>query len=322
MKFLQHLSRIAGTTLFGVSLLCVPALAAKKHPTSKLYVADLEGIAEIDTGERIEELSKRSVHNAQGTTIQTMADSSNAMVFSNGTGIYFAPDTRVEVKRFSQQPFTPNRTDLETEPSISQTLGFIPRGAVGLCVPRLVAGSSMVYQTPQAAMNIRGKKVVIETDGFETKVSMIEGETTVEGGEGANGGGEIIKGGQQAIIRRLPGRKPTIEIQPIPDNEMAEIQDKVTLACNARKTVYFDVAAKKELTEEGTAEGDVPTDTAEEEEEGDLPAGDEGTGEGWGAIFDQTAGETVDDIFVVEVTPVELPQEIVEVSPARIQPTG
>ena len=178
----------------------------------------------------------------------------------------------------------------------------------------------MVYQTPQGSMNIRGKKVVIETDGFETKVSMVEGETTVQGNEGADGGGETIKGGQQAIIRRLPGRAPTIEIQAIPDNEMAEIQDKVTLACNARKTVYFDVAAKKELTEEGAAEGEVPTDTTEEEE--DLSAGDAGTGEGWATIFDQADGETVDAIVVVEVTPVELPQEIVEVSPARIKPTG
>lgn len=314
MNPLQHLSRITGTTLIGVCLLCIPAFAAKKNPTSKLYVADLDGIAEIDTGERIEELSKRSIHNAQGTIIQTMADSSNAMVFSNGTGIYFGPDTRVEVKRFSQQPFTPNRTDSETEPSISQTFGFIPRGAVGLCVPRLVAGSSMVYQTPQAAMNIRGKKVVIETDGFETKVSMVEGETTVKGDADGQGGGQIIEGGQQAIIRRLPGRKPTIEIQPIPDEEMEQIQDKVTLACNARKTVYFDVADNKELTDTSESGTQVTTESEPETEDED--------GEDWSSVFDESEEETSEEIVVVEVTPVDLPEEIVEVSPARIQPTG
>lgn len=321
MKQMQHFLRGSGCVIFGACLLCAPAFGAKKNPTSKLYVADLDGIAEIDTGERIEELSKRSVHNAQGTVIVTMADSSNAMVFSNGTGIYFAPDTRVEVKRFSQEPFSPNRSDLETEPSMSQTFGFIPRGAVGLCVPKLVAGSSMVYQTPQGAMNVRGRKVVIETDGFETKISMVEGESTVRGDE-ATGGGETIKGGEQAIIRRLPGRKATIEIQAIPEEEREAIDDKVTLACNARKTVYFDVAEKKELT---APEGSEVTETgteSESDEESENPELSAGNGEGWAAIFDESDDETVDDIVVVVVTPVEPPQEVVEVSAARILPRG
>ncbi len=34
----------------------------KKNPTSKLFVSDVEGLAEIDTGEKIEELEKKSVH--------------------------------------------------------------------------------------------------------------------------------------------------------------------------------------------------------------------------------------------------------------------
>ncbi len=320
MNLISQFIRFAGGALIGATLLALPANAAKKNPTSKLYVADLDGLAEIDTGDKIEELSKKSVHNAQGTTIQTMADSSNAMVFSNGTGIYFAPDTRVDVQRFSQEPFTPNRTDLESEPSISQTAGFIPRGAVGLCVPNLVAGSSMVYKTPQGSMNIRGKKVVIETDGFETKVSMVEGETTVNGDE-PNGSGLTIKGGEQAVIRRLPGRKPTIEIQAIPEAEMAQIQDKVTLACIARKTVYFDVADNKELNgteSEGTAT------TGEEEQEEDLSAGSD-VGEGWAAIFDQSEQQedTVDSIVVVVVTPVQVPPEVLVVSPNSIRnPNG
>ena len=320
MKSIKHLVRIAAGSMIGACLLSLPVVGAKKNPTSKLYVADLEGIAEIDTGERIEELSKRSVHNAQGTIIQTLVDSSNAMVFSNGTGIYFAPDTRVEVKRFSQEPFSPNRTDLETEPSISQTFGFIPRGAVGLCVPKLVAGSSMVYQTPQSSVNIRGKKVVIETDGFETKISMVEGESTVKG-DSPNGGGQTIKGGEQAIIRRLPGRKPTIEIQPIPDEEVEAIQDKVTLACNARKTVYFDVAEKKELNGPDDVVTETPTGGDDEGEDGDLTAGAE-QGEGWAAIFDETDEETVDDILVVEVTPVDVAPEVMVVSASKIQPSS
>jgi len=45
----------------------------------------------------------------------------SSMVYSNGTGIYFDPDTRMEIRKFVQEPFTPNRADMETEPSISQT---------------------------------------------------------------------------------------------------------------------------------------------------------------------------------------------------------
>jgi len=71
------------------------------------------------------------------------------MVYSNGTGIYFDPDTRMEIRKFVQEPFTPNRADMETEPSISQTQTFLSRGLVGLCTSRLVAGSSMVYQTAE-----------------------------------------------------------------------------------------------------------------------------------------------------------------------------
>ncbi len=316
MKTIQHYTRSA-FWVFVVAAISTTSFAAKKNPTSKLYVADLEGFAEIDTGERIEELSKRSVHNAQGTIIQTKEDSSNAMVFSNGTGIYFAPDTRLEVKRFSQEPFTPNRTDLESEPSISQTFGFIPRGSVGLCVPKLVAGSSMVYQTPQGALNMRGKKVVIETDGFETKISMVEGESTVKGNE-ANSSGQTLTGGEQAIIRRLPGRAPTIEIQPIPDDEKAVIEDKVTLACNARKTVYFEVADRKDINAPNANGGEVGTQTSEDGE--DLSAGAGGAlGEGWAAIFDQNE-ETEDTLTAVVVTPVEPPREVVEISAAAIRP--
>ncbi len=302
--------------LASLTAVCPAALAAKKNPTSKLYVADLEGQAEIDTGERIEDLTEKSVHNAQGTVIQTAADAHNAMVFSNGTGVYLDPDTRMEVKRFVQEPFTPDRSDLQVEPSISQTSAFIPRGTVGLCTPRMVAGSTMVYSTPQTAIQIRGQKVVIQTDEFETKVSIIDGDVTIRGGAN-DGGGQTLSGGQQAVIRRMPGQPPVVEIHPIPEDERNFIEDKVTLACDARKTVYFDVRSRKGADEETGSEGE-----GEEITEG-AGAGDESgdtdSGEGWANVFDDTdepAG-TDSDIVAVEVTPVEPVQESI-VSPSSI----
>ena len=104
----------------------------------------------------------------------TKPKSTVAVVFSNGTGVFFDEDTRIEVKKFEQEPFVPNRTDTDVEPSMSQTQAFVPRGTVGLCTSKLVAGSNMTYKTQLGAVNIRGGKVVIQSFNNETKISMLE----------------------------------------------------------------------------------------------------------------------------------------------------
>lgn len=216
----------------------------KKNPTSKLYVADVEGESSINTGDRIDDLTKKSVYSAEGTTIETKPDASNALVLSNGTGVFFDPDTKLEINRFLQEPFTPNRNDMEVEPSVSQTSAFMPRGTVALCTSKMVAGSSMVYTTPQASISIRGRKVVMESSGDTTTVSLIEGDVTVRGD--LTGGGESLKPGQQAIItRKSPSEPPVIKIQSIPKDQMKSIEDKVSMACMARKTVYFETADRE-----------------------------------------------------------------------------
>lgn len=218
--------------------------AKRKNPSSKLYIADVEGIASINTGDKIEDVTKKSVYAAEGVVLETAPESHNAIVLSNGTGIAFDPDTRLEVKRFMQEPFSPNRTDLEVEPSVSQTRAFLPRGTVGLCTSKLVAGSTMNYSTRHGNIAIRGRKVVIQTNDNETVVSMIEGESTVSGDMMA--GGQSIQPGQQAIITRKSNfEPPTIVIQPIPKPLLAPLGDKVAMACMARKTVYFDVADRQ-----------------------------------------------------------------------------
>lgn len=247
-----HSPLIVSKAFFVSALLCSgaliisPAWAApkKKNPTSKLYVADMNGEAQIDTGEKIDDLAKKSVYNAQGTVIETKPKSNNAMVFSNGTGSYFDEDTRVEIKAFAQEPFTPNRTDMDVEPSISQTKAFVARGAIGLCTSKLVAGSNMTYSTAHGSVNVRGKRVVVAAGDSETKISMIEGESTVKGGD-LDLGGQTLKAGQQAIIRKgAPGQPNVVQIQQIPDNEKQALEEKVTLACMAKKTVYFEVREK------------------------------------------------------------------------------
>lgn len=243
----------------------VYAAAGKKNPTSKVYVADLNGESQVNNGEKVEDLAKRSVFNAQNTIIETKPDSNNSLVFSNGTGSFFDKDTRVEVKRFAQEPFTPNRNDMDVEPSISQTRAFVARGTVALCPSKLVAGSNMTYATAHGSINVRAKRVVVEAGDRETKISIIEGESTVKGGD-LDLGGQMLKAGQQAIIRPgSQGQPSSIQIGPIPDNERASLEEKVTMACMAKKTVYFEVRERQVTTEEAAQiaasnNGAAPTD--------------------------------------------------------------
>lgn len=226
-----------------VALIALFALVAqtsaqgrKKNPTSKLYVAEVTGESQIDTGETIDPLTKRSVYSAQGTVIETQPDSTNALVFSNGTGIAFNPDTRLEVRKFVQEPFTPNRRDMEVEPSISNTQAYLPRGTVGLCTSRMVAGSSMRYSTPHSRIRITARKAVIESTTEGTTISVLDGSVTAQSGDN-DVGGQTIENGQQLFI---PASGGPIQVRPIPQEQLQSIDDMVAIACMARKTVYFD----------------------------------------------------------------------------------
>lgn len=267
-----------------LALLATPPLQAqmrKKNPASKIYVAEVTGEAQIDNGETIDDLTQKSVYTAQGTVIETKVDSTNAMVFSNATGIYFAPETRLEVRQFVQEPFVPNRNDMEVEPSISRTEAYLPRGTIGLCTSKLVAGSTMNYNTPHASIRVRGRKAVIEVTSEGTTVSLLEGDITIRGGE-KDGGGQVLKQGQQALI----SPSGTIQIQDIPTDQMKALDDKVTMACMARKSVYFDIKDKE------------------------VGGGEETT------AFGET-GDTVDEIVVVQVVRPVLPP-VITVSAASI----
>jgi hypothetical protein len=222
------------------------AAVKNKNPASKLYVADLSGESQIDTGERIEALNKKSVYAAEGMSVETKAGASTSLVFSNGTALQVGPETRFEVKKFLQEPFLPNRTDLDAEPSISQTIVKVSRGSVGVCTSKLVAGSSMTYLTPHATVNIRGRKVMIEVTDTETRVSLIEGDVTVLVPD-AGGESRTLRPGQQAFARKA-ANDPTavVAVQPILDEQQAKLDETVSIACISRRTVFFEVAQRGE----------------------------------------------------------------------------
>ena len=299
------------------------AQGKKKNPTSKLYVSDVAGEAQIDIGDSIQDLAKKSVFNAEGTIIETKkADKDedknkifSTMVYSNGTGAYFDQDTRVEMKKFVQEPFTPNRVDMDTEPSISQTQAFVARGAVGLCNSKQVAGSTMNYSTAQGSVAIRGKKVVIEAKDNETTISMLEGDSTVRAGA-LDMGGQQLKTGQQAIIR--PGRAGSpnqVVIQNIPASQLAALDDKVAQACMAKKTVYFEVREKQSLGSDSAAGGPSTTDTATTTGDGTAVTAFDGN------TATNTSSVSVGEIVVIPTVPTPLPVQFT-VSPATLLSAG
>src|ERR1019366_7859626 len=154
-----------------------------RAPVGKIYVANMEGGAQIANGDRIEAVTTKSIFVAQGSAIETKPRGVLAIVFSNGTGVALDPETHIEVKRFTQEPFIASRTDLELEPSVSQTQVVVARGTLAVSTSKLAAGSVMNFITPLGAINLHGGKVVIEVESGRSKISLLEGEGTVSGGD-------------------------------------------------------------------------------------------------------------------------------------------
>ena len=215
-------------------------LGKKKGPTSKLFLAESKGKGTIQTGGRIYEPKQASAFDAPGTIIETKGEAYDAFVYSNGTGMYIDANTRVEIDRFVQEPFQPDRNNAEAEPSISQSDVFIAEGFVGICTSQLVSGTSMIYSTPQASINIRGQKVAMQVTAEETIVYLLEGDVTVRSGS-KDVGGTILHPGEQAVVRAgTADSPPTITVSPIDKDLLSSLDDRVAVACNAKKTVSFE----------------------------------------------------------------------------------
>jgi hypothetical protein len=233
-----------------VAVLCIATVAQaqsrRRNPTSKLYVADTVGDSQIDIGTEIKELTKASVFNAEGTVIDTKVNSNASVVLSNGTGLYFDVDTRVQIKEFLQEAFRPNRSDIEDEPSLSSTRIFVDHGVIGISMSKLVAGSTMVCETSLSSASFRGRQAVVVADDDRTVISMVQGEATVQAGPLDRS--HLVKNRQQIIITRGKAGEPnTVEIRDIIDGATEDreqwLEERVFTADAARKLVYFQTQA-------------------------------------------------------------------------------
>ena len=335
MKSISTVCRFAavrsGLVAFAISLSSAGAVdvarggeAPQANPKAKVFVTSAEGPTEIISGSSVRDAANRTAYDADNIVIETRRNqdpnSSDpgfaSMVFSNGTGAYMDPDTRLEVRRFEQERFTPNRTDMNREPSISRTNSFLSRGTVGLCNSELSTGSSMVYQTPLGEVNILGRQVVVEAQEGFTKISMLDGESSVKSGTSSDAdlGGRRLVAGQQAIIRPgQGGQPPVIQIQDIPPSELTALQDKVAMACIAKRTVYFEAVTRTVDPGAGDTDDDI---VAQEEgsEESEAGAGAFVESEFVSAFTSDESDQVLVPVFVV---PVNLPVQFT-ISPSRL----
>ncbi len=302
-------SNFARTILLSLTSLLIVApdafaqrqLGKKKGPTSKIYLAEAIGDSEIQTGEKIYAARQATAFDAPGTVIETKAGAHNAFVYSNGTGLFVGENSRVEINRFVQEPFKPDRNSLvdsPLEPSISQSDVHVAHGAVGVCTSQLVSGSSMSYSTPQAIVNIRGGKVSIVTNANETIVDLLDGDITVRGGS-KDVGGQILRPGERAVVRAAPAGLPSfVTISRIPSEAMLASDERVSVACNAKKTVTFEIIERK--AEAGL---DDPSASASG---GTSPADDEAGAEGAQVIVAKPTVPAAPPINIV-ISPDRLP---------------
>ncbi len=232
----------------------------KKGPVGKLYVADVIGDGQVVTDGRVYIPKQGSAYNAPGAVIETGKNSRQAIVYSNGSAMFLDQNTRVEIGRFAQEPFHTGRNSPDVEPSISQTEIFVAQGLVGVCSGGLLSGTTMTYNTALASINVRGRKVVIETAADQTVVSALEGDVTIRISN-RDQSGQVLHAGERAVITPgAPGQPPAIRIAAMDAATLAASDGQATQACGARKTVSFETVDSSPEGGEIEAHATVPAD--------------------------------------------------------------
>ncbi len=121
---------------------------------------------------------------SQGYVVNTAAESSVVLVFSNGATINLAEDSSLAIDEFLQDPFADEVSvaSMTAEPSVSTTKLHLSRGELVGNVKKLNAdaGSSFTVQTPVGAAGIRGTtfRIIFRPDGTGRAFFSL---TTVEG---------------------------------------------------------------------------------------------------------------------------------------------
>ncbi|HVZ65272.1 MAG TPA: FecR domain-containing protein [Lacunisphaera sp.] len=307
------------------SALAQRQLGKKRGPTSKMYVAQARGETLIRSGDRVYTAQQASAFDAPGTVIETKENAQTALVYSNGVSMTIAANSRVEVKRFEQEPFEAGKepvSDSHAEPSTSQSEIHLSRGGVGITTSDFATGSTMVCTTPLGSINIRGGNISIKTTDDETIIDLLDGSATVFGGD-SDPAGTTMQPGERIVLRR-PGvdKPPVFFAMSIPASDLSAAKDLVAIASNARATVTFEVIEKKAAvgldvpvtasTATGTSSGSASSTSSSQ-----ATAPGNGQTQGGDAAAGAAADDTVQEIVAKPTVPAQLPINVV-VSPSKL----
>ena len=290
------------------------------NPAGKIYVSAVTGSVLIRINGRIQPLMAKTAYPAIGVAMETGPGSSATIVLSNGTGVTLGPGTRIEVKRFEQEPFKPGRSDFELEPSVSDTQLVVLSGTINIATNKLAAGSTLRVETPSADLNSYGGRLVIAVGDAGTKVSVLDGSCIVRGATAAIPD-QAVRSGEVAVATRAAAgqtQQTAVQVEKMPAQQIVALDDQVATSSFARKTVYFEVKETPGNTGNIITTSDAASTKQPAPTDSSKPA--DNSVNAFTSTGNTTGGSTTTgsrEIVPVAVVPIELPVQFT-VSPARI----
>jgi len=198
------------------------------------YVITVNGKVECTADGRIWDLKKGDQVLGRGTKIKTDKDANVTVMFSNQTVMFIDEKTELRIKRFDQEPFTPNN-NLGIEPSNSETLINLFEGELVLNTPQLLSGTHLIFETPHAQISVLNvqsgnEKAYIEVNEKQTHVAVIAGKVSVKPRQ-SDGSyvslGSPVETNHQAIVKTVLGSDAGSAVQT---TSGAEVKSKAETA--------------------------------------------------------------------------------------------
>jgi len=148
-----------------VAIALLPALSSAALQSGKVQVGNANGtVTLIDAKAQRKPLASGAVFQ-EGSKVETGADSSVELVFSNGSSVLLTPNTLLEVRTFRQiasAGITSPYRKMEKDPSPSVTELEVSRGKIIGEARKLNALSVFTVKTPAGLVRIRGTVFTVE----------------------------------------------------------------------------------------------------------------------------------------------------------------
>jgi hypothetical protein len=148
-----------------VAFALLPVLSSAALQSGKVQVGKANGtVTLIDAKAQRKPLASGAVFQ-EGSKVETGADSSVELVFSNGSSVLLTPNTSLEVRTFRQiasAGITSPYSKMEKDPSPSVTELEVSRGKIIGEARKLSALSVFTVKTPAGLVRIRGTVFTVE----------------------------------------------------------------------------------------------------------------------------------------------------------------